>query len=563
MTTATRFPWRMIRGIMTTVSSGPGPWVVTGLFALLALLVVPVFPHFVSPNEMSRWARAAVSLVDRGTLSFAPDVAALLGPRFEDVAERDGRLYPNKAPGSGARGASRLPRRPAVRGSAGSGLDAARRHGDALERVDDPGPPPRPPLRRRGPSPRGRARPAAPSGAPLRDARSSRTGSSSSRHALVALGLFGGWAPPLPSGSLREPAAATSPPERSSASPSCRTTRPSSPPRSSPLAAAWGRSPARSSGSLSGRFHSPSSSSATTSRPSEAPSPCPWRYETVRGLPEPARARRSTGSAGLRCGTSSASSSTLRRGSSSSRRSSWRRSPRPRRRPRQLGPAGRRHASRRAPLAPPRLFRLPRLARRLHGRRALPRSGPPVPPPPRSRSSSGARSRRPSPAPRRPRSRSRRSSFRSSRPASRCPWGSFAAPLLVAGPRRAEPPPPRRAAAGESRAVRPRPGGGPRRDRAGAARPVPGGEPSSGLPRASLLPLLSPLSPPLVVQRGYVEEVYFTRAGALERSMPRGGAGAAAAPGAEGAGRDAAALSLAVLTRQIRKRGTTRPSGAR
>ena len=85
---------------MTTLRRSPGTWSVTGLFALLALLVVPVFPHFVSPNEMTRWA-AVVSLVDRGSLSFAPDVAALLGPRFEDVAERDGRLYPNKAPGAG------------------------------------------------------------------------------------------------------------------------------------------------------------------------------------------------------------------------------------------------------------------------------------------------------------------------------------------------------------------------------------------------------------------------------------------------------------------------------
>lgn len=86
-------------GIMTTVSNGPRSGVVAGLFALLALLVVPVFPHFVSPNELSRWA-AVVSLVDRGSLSIAPDVAALLGSRFEDVAERDGRLYPNKAPGA-------------------------------------------------------------------------------------------------------------------------------------------------------------------------------------------------------------------------------------------------------------------------------------------------------------------------------------------------------------------------------------------------------------------------------------------------------------------------------
>ncbi|MCL4809083.1 MAG: hypothetical protein KJ062_15045 [Thermoanaerobaculia bacterium] len=83
---------------MTTLSRGPRSWVVVALFVLLSVVVVPVFPHFVSPNEMSRWA-AVVSLVDRGSLSFPPDVAALLGPRFEDVAERDGRIYPNKAPG--------------------------------------------------------------------------------------------------------------------------------------------------------------------------------------------------------------------------------------------------------------------------------------------------------------------------------------------------------------------------------------------------------------------------------------------------------------------------------
>lgn len=71
----------------------------TGLFALLALLVVPVFPHFVSPNELSRWA-AGASIVDRRSLAIAPDIAAHLGPRFEDVAERKGRLYPNKAPGA-------------------------------------------------------------------------------------------------------------------------------------------------------------------------------------------------------------------------------------------------------------------------------------------------------------------------------------------------------------------------------------------------------------------------------------------------------------------------------
>jgi hypothetical protein len=101
---------------MTTLRGSQGTFILTALFALLALLVVPVFPHFVSPNEMSRWA-AVVSLVDRGRLSFAPEVAALLGPRFEDVAERDGRLYPNKAPGAGV---AALPGYLAIRPVAGS-----------------------------------------------------------------------------------------------------------------------------------------------------------------------------------------------------------------------------------------------------------------------------------------------------------------------------------------------------------------------------------------------------------------------------------------------------------
>jgi hypothetical protein len=36
------------------------------------------------------------------------------------------------------------------------------------------------------------------------------------------------------------------------------------------------------------------------------------------------------------------------------------------------------------------------------------------------------------------------------------------------------------------------------------------------------VPLLFPLAPPLVVQRGYVEEVYFERDGAIARAMPAG-----------------------------------------
>lgn len=84
--------------IMTTASPGPGAWKVTGLFALLALLVIPVFPHFVSPNETTRWALAG-AVVEEGTLEVTR-TARLLGPRMEDVAETDGRLYSNKAPGT-------------------------------------------------------------------------------------------------------------------------------------------------------------------------------------------------------------------------------------------------------------------------------------------------------------------------------------------------------------------------------------------------------------------------------------------------------------------------------
>ena len=69
-----------------------------GLYTLLALLAVPVFPHFLSPNEFSRWALAA-SLVERGTPEIS-SVLPLLGPAFEDVSENDGRVFSNKAPGA-------------------------------------------------------------------------------------------------------------------------------------------------------------------------------------------------------------------------------------------------------------------------------------------------------------------------------------------------------------------------------------------------------------------------------------------------------------------------------
>lgn len=71
--------------------------VILGSYALLALTVFPVFPHFVSPNELSRWLTAA-SLVEHGTFEVS-ELAPLVGPRFEDLSERDGRIYSNKAPG--------------------------------------------------------------------------------------------------------------------------------------------------------------------------------------------------------------------------------------------------------------------------------------------------------------------------------------------------------------------------------------------------------------------------------------------------------------------------------
>lgn len=68
------------------------------LYALLALLVIPVYPHFLSPNEVTRWATAA-ALVERRTPEIS-SVLPLLGPSFEDVSEKGGRVYSNKAPGA-------------------------------------------------------------------------------------------------------------------------------------------------------------------------------------------------------------------------------------------------------------------------------------------------------------------------------------------------------------------------------------------------------------------------------------------------------------------------------
>lgn len=67
------------------------------LYAVLAILVVPVFPHFVSPNEFSRWV-VAVAIVDYHTLEATPVIQATR-TRMEDLAVINGLLYSNKAPG--------------------------------------------------------------------------------------------------------------------------------------------------------------------------------------------------------------------------------------------------------------------------------------------------------------------------------------------------------------------------------------------------------------------------------------------------------------------------------
>ena len=75
----------------------PGAAVVA-LYALLAALVIPIYPHFPSPNEFTRWALVA-AVVDFHTIEVSR-TAAILGPQFEDLAVVDGRVYSNKAPGA-------------------------------------------------------------------------------------------------------------------------------------------------------------------------------------------------------------------------------------------------------------------------------------------------------------------------------------------------------------------------------------------------------------------------------------------------------------------------------
>jgi hypothetical protein len=71
--------------------------VLIALYALLALLTLPVFPHFSSPNEFTRWLLVAAA-VEHHTLEVSKE-APSLGPRFEDLAVVGDRLYSNKAPG--------------------------------------------------------------------------------------------------------------------------------------------------------------------------------------------------------------------------------------------------------------------------------------------------------------------------------------------------------------------------------------------------------------------------------------------------------------------------------
>lgn len=72
------------------------------LYAILSILVIPVFPHYVSPNEFSRWD-LAVALVDFHTVEVTRVVAAT-HTETEDLSSVEGRLYSNKAPGAALAG---------------------------------------------------------------------------------------------------------------------------------------------------------------------------------------------------------------------------------------------------------------------------------------------------------------------------------------------------------------------------------------------------------------------------------------------------------------------------
>src|SRR5688500_12358092 len=72
--------------------------IVIGAWTFLSLIVIPLYPHFVSPNELTRWALVAAAVESR-TIEVS-STARILGPRFEELAIVDGRVYSNKAPGA-------------------------------------------------------------------------------------------------------------------------------------------------------------------------------------------------------------------------------------------------------------------------------------------------------------------------------------------------------------------------------------------------------------------------------------------------------------------------------
>jgi len=75
------------------------PYAVIAAYAFLALIIVPVFPHFVSPSETARWLSDA-SLVEHHTFEVSR-LLPIVGGAGEDLAVLDdGRVYSNKAPGS-------------------------------------------------------------------------------------------------------------------------------------------------------------------------------------------------------------------------------------------------------------------------------------------------------------------------------------------------------------------------------------------------------------------------------------------------------------------------------
>ena len=69
---------------------------VVALFAAVSLYLVPVYPHYSSANDLSRWATVA-SLVERGTLETSW-TEPLIGP-LVDASRVGDRVYSNKAPG--------------------------------------------------------------------------------------------------------------------------------------------------------------------------------------------------------------------------------------------------------------------------------------------------------------------------------------------------------------------------------------------------------------------------------------------------------------------------------